>query len=338
MEDVSYDVSLNYTRRFGVEIELNSFDFRNRPINYDEGVPPEGIYYVADLVQRNISDRVVVQKWGLNHFNSAWILKPDSSCGMEVCSPVLKGWSGLFKLCKVIKAFSEDINIHSDSRCSLHLHLDVSDLSKTDLASILSWWLKFEAIFMDSVPFSRKINQYCQFYGTKTIFKHDVFLDEEYLIKLFGGNKYGSINTYHYLSKNRKTIEFRIMDHMCCRDPWMAKNWVRLIIHFVECCVKKGLPDSYRNGNPWTGYCWLDPIDLFNFLGFFESKVSPGIEQVRDWFLSRLKKNIKSDSKVGLFSPKARSVAIKQVKNLDNIFPSKIYCGEHEIFGDKFRV
>lgn len=338
MDSNFYSTSLNYTRRFGAEIEINSFDQRNRPANYDQGVLPEGVHYVGNLVQSKINDRVIVQKWGLNHFNSAWIVKPDSSCGMEVCSPVLKGWSGLMNLCNVLKGFEEDPQIISDHRCSFHVHVDVSDLSKLDLASILSWWIKFEVVFLDSVPFSRKLNQYCQFFGLKTIFNHDIVFEPEYLIKIFGEHKYNTLNTYHYLNKNRKTIEFRIMDHMCCKDPWMAKNWIRLVLHFVECCIKKGLPSSFKKNDPWSGYCWLDPKDLFEFLNFFETDVSPGIEQVRGWFLSRLKKNIKNDYKFGIFSKKGRSLAIKQVKELDRIFPSKIYHGDDEIFGDKFRI
>lgn len=338
MDSNFYNTSLNYTRRFGVEIEINSFDSRNRPASNDHGAIPDGIYYVGNLLQEHVSDRVVVQKWGLNHFNLAWIVKPDSSCGMEVCSPVLKGWTGLMSLCQVLRAFEQDPQIVSDPRCSLHVHVDVSDLSRLDLASILSWWLKFEAVFLDSVPYSRKLNQYCQFLGLKTIFNHEINFDADYLIKIFGEHKYNTLNTYHYLNKNRKTIEFRIMDHKCCKDPWMAKNWVRMVLHFVECCVKKGCPLPFIEKNPWSGYCWLDPVDLFHFLNFFDSDISPAVEQVREWFLSRLKKNIKSESKFGVFSKKGRSVAIKQVKELDKIFPSKIYQGDEDIFSDKFRI
>lgn len=338
MDQNSYNLSLNYCRRFGVEIEINSFDFRNRPLNADEGALPEGIFYVGDLVQKNTDDHVVVQKWQLNHFNSAWIIKPDSSCGMEVCSPVLKGWNGLKKLCCILKSFENDPYIMADSRCSFHVHVDVSDLTKIELASILSWWIKFELVFLDSVPFSRKLNQFCQFFGLKTVLNHNIAFEPESLIKIFGQNKYHTINTYHYVNRNRKTMEFRIMDHMCCKDPWMAKNWVRLTLHFVECCIKKGLPVSYNKKNPWSGYGWLDPIDLFEFLGFFDNDISPGIEQVRDWFLSRLKKNVKNDCKFGIFSQKARKISIKQIKELDKIFGSKIYQGDYEIFSDNFRI
>lgn len=338
MDQNFYTYSLNYARRFGVEIEINSFDSRNRPVHCQEGNLPDGIYYVGNLVQRFTDDHVVVQKWGLNHFNSAWIIKPDSSCGLEVCSPVLKGWAGLKNLCCVLKGFENDPNIASDSRCSLHVHVDVSDLSGLELASVLSWWIKFEAVFLDSVPSSRKLNQYCQFFGLKTTLKHDAIFQPEFLVKIFGQHKYHTINTYHYLCRNRKTIEFRIMDHMCCRDPWMAKNWVRLILHFVECCVKRGLPVAPRADDPWSGYTWLDPADLFDFLGFFHSDISPGLEQVRGWFLSRLKKNVKSDHETGVFSAKARRFSIKQIKELDKIFITKIYDGDYEIFSDNFRI
>jgi hypothetical protein len=35
------------------------------------------------------------------------MVKPDSSCGIEICSSILKGWRGLASLIKVIASFRE---------------------------------------------------------------------------------------------------------------------------------------------------------------------------------------------------------------------------------------
>jgi hypothetical protein len=66
--------------------------------------------------------------------------------------------------------FTKTSKIQSDNRCSFHVHIDVSDLSEIKLASVISWWIKCEPVFLDSVPAKRKKNQYCQFLGEMDIF------------------------------------------------------------------------------------------------------------------------------------------------------------------------
>ena len=51
MEFIKENIDINNLRRFGAEIEINAFDFRNRPLGHNDGILPEGTYYVANLVQ-----------------------------------------------------------------------------------------------------------------------------------------------------------------------------------------------------------------------------------------------------------------------------------------------
>ena len=324
-------------RRFGAEIEINSFDGLNRPTNYLEGQLPNGIYHVGNLVKKTINKNVTIHKWGNDHHNENWIIKPDASCGMEVCSPVLKGWNGVLEVCRVISGLKSDSRIAADSRCSFHVHVDVSNLEEDQLAAVLSWWIKCEPVFMDSVPFSRKKNQYCQFIGLTDMFniEHGLLYPNT-LISRLGHCKYYTVNTYHYLNKRRKTIEFRIMDSACCLDPFMAKNWIRLLLHFVERAILIGLPNDYKAGNKWSGYCWLDPKDVFDFLGFY-GDLSDGLIQVRDWFLERLSKNI-NDTKDGVISSLGRKIAIQEISELKEKFKKKDLNFQDEIYNDKFRI
>lgn len=343
MDSSKENLNLNYVRRFGVEIEINSFDGRNRPNGYEDGELPSGIHYIGNLVQKLSQERVLIHKWGNDHNNDVWIVKPDGSCGMEVCTPVMKGWNGILRTCRVIDGFGKDIKIESDSRCSFHIHVDVADLTEAQLASVISWWIKCEPVFLDSVPSQRKKNQYCQFLGEMDIFENieDGLLPNESLLKKVGHCKYYTINTFHYQNKKRKTIEFRIMDSACCLDPWMAKNWIRLVLHFVERAVLKGLPPEFESGNKWSGYCWLDPIDVFDFLGFTLGKyeISPGLQQVRSWFISRLHSQSKNTGLSGVMSDRARRVSFQQI---DELYSNLAFqeCGslEDEIYGVNFRV
>jgi hypothetical protein len=107
MDSRKENLNLNYVRRFGVEIEINSFDMLNRPM--EDGMLPAGIYYVGNLVQKTSQEKVLIHKWGNDHHNDVWIVKPDGSCGLEVCTPVMKGWNGVLRTCKVIDGFHKDI-------------------------------------------------------------------------------------------------------------------------------------------------------------------------------------------------------------------------------------
>lgn len=336
-------LNLNYLRRFGVEIEVNSFDMRNRAIGYEDGKLPEGIHYVGNLVRKITEERVLIHKWGNDHHNDVWIVKPDGSCGMEVCTPVLKGWNGVVRTCKVIHGFSKDPKITSDTRCSFHVHVDVSDLTDSQLNSVISWWIKSEPVFMDSVPSRRKKNQYCQLLGEMDIFEdvEDGLYSAEALFKRIGHCKYYTLNTFHYQNKKRKTIEFRIMDNDCCLDAWSAKNWIRLVLHFVERAVSKGVPANYEVGDKWSGYCWLDPYDVFDFLGFMpgQYELSPGLQQVRSWFISKLNQHAKNTGLRGVMSDKGRRIAQGQIEQLYvDLSPQEMAVSDDEIYSENFRI
>ena len=65
--------------------------------------------------------------------------------------------------------------------------------------------------------------------------------------------------------------------------------------------LKRPFPGDYTFGNPWSGFCWLDPDDVFKVLGFdpAEYDISPGLEQTRNWFMARLQKNMSKDVNEG---------------------------------------
>src|SRR2546423_1143033 len=125
-------LSFCYERRFGIELEINAFDGKNRP---DPGQKPAGIEQGGMLVAKHSSESVDIRDWEHTKNNDVWVIKPDSSCGMEVCTPVYKGWAGLKRACEVVEAFHRDPKIKVDNRCSVHIHIEVADLSNDQLAS-----------------------------------------------------------------------------------------------------------------------------------------------------------------------------------------------------------
>ena len=309
-------LSFDYNRRFGVEIEVNSFDgrdFKDYPLGKNEH--PLGMDYIAVNLAELLQAEVNVAKWEYTHHNNCWVLKPDSSCGIELCSPVVKRWTGLKTICRAVDILDADERVIIDDRCSLHVHVEVADLDHRRLAAVLAFWIKCEAVFLDSVPSDRKKSKFCPCIGEVDMFSHDDGLDADRLIHKMGASKYYTANVYHMMKGRRSTIEFRIVGAEGCRNSFLTKNWIRLLLHFIERSSNYPL-HRFRPGNPWTSLCWLDPTDVMSLLGFDGSfRLSPGLEQTRNWFLSRLHTNIRSNLS-GVWSPDARSVAIKQVDQL----------------------
>jgi hypothetical protein len=266
-------------------------------------------------VARNSTEGVDIREWEHTHGNDVWVIKPDSSCGMEVCTPIYKGWSGLKKCCEVVNAIGADQKIKVDTRCSVHVHLEVADLEQHEIANVIGNWFKVEPLFMDSVPPTRKRNRYCQFMGMMNLLEHDQKIAPGDLIKRVGNVKYYSLNTNQYLRGNRKTIEFRIIEGEGCKDPYLVKNWVRLLIHFVEMARKRPIKQEYNIEDPMSSFIWLDTEDVFRFLGFSnnpqEYELSPGLIQTRNWFLARLQKYMSKDVESG-----PRHCAYKELQDM----------------------
>ena len=309
-KSTSQHISFTSGRRFGIELEVNAFDGESRP---PKGKQPEGINHVGAIVASSVpEDGSEIRAYEHTDNNTKWIIKPDASCGIEVCSPPLKGWKGLKKALTVVQVMSEDPQIKVDRRCSVHVHLDVSDLTETQLAKVVSWWVKCEPVFLDAMPLERKRNRYCQSLGMNNIFQHDVQYSDKDIICRVGDIKYYTMNTSNWVRGSRKTIEFRPIEGQGCKEPYLIKNWVRLLIHFVETAINLELPPKYEipknedekyNLTPWTSLCWLDPEHVLSLLGFNnvpvnipfqkvpnEYTLSNGMKQTRDWFLARLLK------------------------------------------------
>lgn len=319
-------------RRFGVEIEVNTPSGEIKKLGKKEA--PEGAQYLANIINKTTNTRVEVHGWHQTHNNNKWVVKPDSSCGVEICTPIMKGWYDLKSLVQVIDNLGDKID--ADTRCSLHVHVNLEDLSEEDIGKILAYWVKCEAVFIDSVPDRRKKNRYCQYIGVSSLFDLHEYTDPKTLLILLSDNKYYTINTFHLGNRDRKTMEFRLLENTGCLDPFMTKNWVRLVLHFVETAINSDFPGDFEKGNPWTSLMWLDPHDVFKFLQFDQPKLlSDGMKQVRNWFLQRLVDNCKSELS-GPYSDNMRTVAHKEIRELARTLQP---CGEsleEQLYSDKY--
>ena len=338
-------LQFDYLRRYGVEIEVNAFDGKDH-IAPDK--MPEGIYTVGNIVSSAIFDKVDVKFWreSLEHWDKHkpgnWLVKPDGSCGMEVCSPISKGWNGLNMICLVIDALASN-QIKADNRCSLHIHVEVNDLTVYELANVITYWIKCEPVFFDAFPEIRKNNKYCEFIGWTDWVQADTDVSAEEIVRFFGNQKYTSINTFHY-NKGRPTIEIRIADSVFCTNSYFTKNWIKLVIHFIEMARKMPTPTKYVPGDPWSSFLWLDPPAVFKLLGWDGNyELSEGMKQTRNWFLARMIENL-GRSNVPILSLAGRRVAhaavfdiIKKLMNKNEFDPREAIAPKniHDAVYDK---
>ncbi len=212
------------------------------------------------------------------------------------------------KLCMVIDAFRKSDLINVDLKCSLHVHIDVSDLNDEMLANVLRLWLKCEPVFFDSVSDDRKENQYCKFMGLWDFLRVDEPLDTKMLLEFFGYSKYGSSNIYHRFKGEGNTFEVRLGENSFCKNSFFSKNWIKLLIYFVEVSSK------IKTNN----LSWMDVKEVFGLLNFINTELSPGMIQMGDWFLARLYYNSLT-SLSGFFT--TRIVTKKQIGELLDNFP-----------------
>ena len=142
------------------------------------------------------------------------------------------------------------------------------------------------------------------------LFRSNVEIDlynPSFLVSNLGQHKYFSMNTYHMVNRKRNTIEFRIMDESSCLNYFDSKNYILLLLHFIDCCLKKGMPKKYDATNSFTGYAWLDADEFIQFLKLDDdSNLSEGLKEVKFWLYIRLQQNIHEITN-GIFSYDCKS-------------------------------
>lgn len=253
--------------RFGVEIELNSFDGFSKS---DDANGPSGIKHAAEVVKNCLNETVDVAPWHTTLTTPKWLIKPDSSCGFEVVSPILKGNAGLKSLKKVITSFKKDGRFTVDSRCGFHVHYELPSKNIDYISTMIVCWIRCELFFCLLIPNFRKQNRYCQLMGMSDIFLQNVDLNKNIIFNEISEYKFYSMSLYHFKKSNRNTVEFRIMDQSACLDSEVAECWILLLNIFIN---KVGKIDVFdKDGNLKEKLAWLDCSDVFDFLQIKNNK------------------------------------------------------------------
>jgi hypothetical protein len=214
-------------RAFGVELEV-----------CDTGVNKGTLSKVIRKTDKLHS--VFVSGWNPTYETTKWHVKNDSSCGLEVASYKSKGIGDLLNIAAVAEAIQEAGGVVNE-KCGMHVHVDVSDFSPTQVATVIAFWIKIEKVIANMLPSHRVNNKYCKFlthYLSKKIKQFNSNSSAFWqLVKPDLSGNYNkqrrvSLNVWNYAYANhfslntRKTLEFRMPEGTL--DSKEIKNWLRL--------------------------------------------------------------------------------------------------------------
>lgn len=137
--------NLTSERLFGVEIEFFGADQHEAA----DAIRAAGVPCYAE---------------GYNHdTRDHWKIVTDSSCGLELVSPPLRGEEGYAQIETAVNVLV-GMGARVNRNCGLHVHHDARDLNATTLRNFAMLYTKYEHVLDSLQPNSRRasINEYCQ--------------------------------------------------------------------------------------------------------------------------------------------------------------------------------
>jgi len=245
----------NQERTFGVEIEffLKQGDRMSAVNKVVDAVLDRGV----EIVWENYTHRTT------RH----WKLVYDASVayeGLEIVSPVLKGFEGLAELKKVTEALDE-VGAKVNRTCGLHVHHDASDFTVKSFKNLYGLYARFEDTIDSMVAPSRRgsNNSMCMSPRTnleqlKTVKSVDEIVGRVY------SDRYIKLNCQSF--RRHGTIEFR--HHQGTTNYEKMEAWIVLTQMMVERSVnsniqlKEGADDYFNFKKVIRGYAWMGADEI----------------------------------------------------------------------------
>lgn len=262
-------IKWNFNRRFGIEYEFSNSQ------NHRE--------IMADILQdNNISCRVVgYERTRGDHQH--WVAKTDSSCGIELVSPILKGGAQLKQATDILTPLRNG-GLRINNCCGQHVHIEVSDYNEEKMGILASYWIKIERCISNGTPHHRRENEYCRL--SETLFD-DIVPDQRYnpseIYNRARRRRHSALNLGNF-NGSSGTVEFRFGEMTF--DSNVIKNRIRFLIWFVEICKILPCPNNLN---------WLSPKEILKLMGLWidennliQIKYSNGIQEMRKWLLHRI--------------------------------------------------
>lgn len=196
--------------RYGIEIEFTHTD---RSDNIRDEI-------VSALRQAGIT----AENQDYNHRTQrCWKLVTDSSCGLELVSPILEGYDGLDQIKTVLEVLRR-LGAKVNKDCGTHVHLDARWLDFEQIKAFAQKFINNEDLFDAIQPESRRgnKNRYCQGHRRRNVSRTRSI---EKLILAVGVNRYTKLNLHSF--HRYGSIEIR--HHAGTLNYNKISNWIQLL-------------------------------------------------------------------------------------------------------------
>ena len=184
----------------------------------------------ARMRQRNLNVSVNANRY-FKSDGRQWDVKRDGSCGYEFASPKLRGEAGIFDAKIAVEKIHEVCPMAVNSKCGLHVTIDVADHTFTDLRRLVVGYLKAQEHFYGQCNESRQQNTYC--------LRNPVNLEQAIHCKSSTSDLIAAVdgkNRYHGLNLTRlqelSVVEFRMMESTVAVRK--VGSWIRACVGFVD--------------------------------------------------------------------------------------------------------
>lgn len=237
----------NIFRPFGIELEADP------EIKMARACPELASLLISNVLEFASERPVRRTGWMNTANNDYWHVKTDSSCGrivngkhldgIEVVSYKASGNKDIEHIADVAERLC-NFGLTVNSRCALHVHVDVSDFDQIDIGRLIARWLKVEQMMMNLIPNRRRSCCYCKPNGKSIKYSYYKRYTPLEVWNTFQPSRpykksrrmMCNLTNYalcieHPMS-SRKTVEFRFPEGSFNRDD--VKNWIRLFLMFVE--------------------------------------------------------------------------------------------------------
>ncbi|EED93873.1 predicted protein [Thalassiosira pseudonana CCMP1335] len=281
---------------FGIELELST------ATDMTVGRVVKLIKEKASVVVKDMSGHENYQR--ARNRNDIWVIMHDGSIAcspgangcnrFEMKSRILKGGDGLGEVDRVIQALNGiSSSLQVNKTMGFHVHVNVSDLSCSDLVKVCQNFVKYEKAMDSLMPASRrKGNFYCKSNRMAVSRGHHTSNDEihnrlancrsvEVLGNVMSPDKYHKLNFGPLIGGQQPTIEFR--QHSSTYNKEKIKNWIRFCMAFVH--------NSARYKAPSRASRSVDRDELFEMMMMYVVKD----RYLRDYYRSRRQEVDKED-------------------------------------------
>lgn len=186
------DFELN--RRFGIELEFDGGRITGETL--------------SQLI-RHVEPVLLSENKPLGPDNEDWVIKPDDTCGFEICSPTMPGAPGSMDIIAMVinllnfDGLSEEWNTPITKRCSYHLHIEINDLSPIEIFRFLQTCYRIEKGIKELLPPSRRRSEYAK--PLRNIFQE--YPENISVLGVLVQDRNIAVNISNYLT--RGTVEIR---------------------------------------------------------------------------------------------------------------------------------